>query len=147
MHRCQLTTVSELGCHLVQGGTGRDEAGALLVYVGAVDLVGYYNDAPLHCECDDGLDGLKTEYGAGRIAWVDDADGTHRSSSLLLFLIGALELLDVELPAFALVEVVGGGGAPVERNGGTVERVLRNWNHDCVFFAANDALHHEVHSL
>ena len=78
---------------------------------------------------------------------IDDADGADADPLRARRVAGALEILDGELPARALVEVVGDLDAAVERDRCGVERVLRDGDEDPVVRAGDEEPEHGLDGL
>lgn len=86
------------------------------------------NNSVLDTKFKNLLDGLFTENGSRGISRVDDDQGFAFLSILSSILDRSFELREVELPACLFVHVVRCSVSSVERNGSTVEWILRNGN-------------------
>lgn len=98
--------------------------------VGLVDFVGDENEALFVGKVDDGADVVFGERGAGGVAGVDDGNGAHVEAVGDALFVGLADDVEVGAPALGLVEVVGDSGGIDERQGGCVQRVLRNRDQD-----------------
>ena len=92
-------------------------------------------------------DVLFVEHGSGGIARIDDADGPDARSLGAGGAQGVIEHGAVELPVISLVEVVGDDAPFVKRDGGAIERVLGDGNHDPVSGRGQQELENRLHAF
>ncbi len=125
----------------------RGEAVPREVDVLLVDLVGQHGEAVGLGELEDHADVVLIQHGSGGIARVDDAEGLHAGALGLRLSQGLLQHGAVELPALGLVQVVGHHAALVEGDGGGIERVLGDGDHDPVLRPGDEEAQDGLHAL
>ncbi len=124
-----------------------NEFGVLFVYVFPVDLVRDNYQLVFNWKLNHLGNGVSTENGASGVARINNDDGFDFLSTLHRFLVCPLELGEVKLPPSRFVKVVFRRNSSVEWYTCSVERVLRNGNHDGVILIHYQRAQQKMYSL